>query len=389
MRELSYRIDEIKQSKIEDSLKVLEQRPDIISLGAGEPDFSTPPNIVKAAKEALDKGYTHYSPYGGRKELREAIAEKLKKENKIDVDPDEIMVSCGSKESILLFMSAIVNPGDEVIVPNPGYLGYAPIARFLGANVVSLKLSEEDNFEINVDELKKLVNKKTKIIVINSPSNPTGCLIKRKTLEEIADVAIENDLFIMSDEAYEKIIYDGEKHVSIGSLNGMKDYVITLQTFSKAYAMCGFRIGYGAANKKLVEQVKKLKLCTTICAPVPSQFAAIEALKGKESKKYVNKMVKEYDRRRKFLIKRLKEMPNIHCIKPKGAFYAFPNISGLSMNSEEASKFFLENAKVLTIPGIEFGNNGDNYLRISYATKYEKIVEAMNRMEKALNAFKL
>jgi len=203
-------------------------------------------------------------------------------------------------------------------------------------------------------------------------------------LEEIADVAVDKDLFVMSDEAYEKIIYDNEKHVSIASLNGMKDYVITFQTFSKAYAMCGFRVGYSVAKKELIDVAKKLKICTTISAPVPSQFAAIEALKGKESQKYVKEMVKEYDRRRRLIVRRLNELPGIRCLKPKGAFYTFPNIEGLKMGSEEAHKLFLERAKVFTVPGIEFGKNGDSHLRISYATNYKKIEEAMNRIEKFL-----
>ncbi len=384
MRSLSYRAEEIQQSKIEDSLKILEQNKGIISLGAGEPDFPTPPNIVKAAKEALDEGRTHYSPYGGSKELREAMVEKLDKENNIDADPDEVMVSCGSKESILLFLSAILNPGDEAIIQDPGYLGYPPIIKFLSGVSVRLTLREDENFDINPDELEKLVTDKTKIIILNSPSNPTGCIIRKKTLEEIADIAVDKDLFVMSDEAYERIIYDDEKHVSIASMNGMKDRTISLYTFSKAYAMCGFRVGCGVAERKLVDNTKKLKICTTISAPAPSQFAAVEALKGKDSKKHVDGMIKEYDRRRKMLLKRLNKMSGVSCVVPKGAFYAFTNISGLKMKSKEAQKMLLDKACVLTVPGMEFGNHGDNNLRMSYATSYEKIEVAMDRLEKIL-----
>ncbi|HLC58918.1 MAG TPA: pyridoxal phosphate-dependent aminotransferase [archaeon] len=384
MKKLSYRTDVIHSSKIEESLKIMETRKDIISLGAGEPDFPTPANIVRAAHKAMEDGYTHYSPYGGKKRLREAIAEKFKKENKMDISPDEVMVSSGSKEAILLSIAAVLNHGDQCIIPNPGYLGYLPIINFLGGEAVSVRLKEEDDFEVNPDELKKLITDKTKMIVLNSPANPTGGILRKRTLEEIADIAVEKDVLILSDEAYEKIIYDNEKHVSIGSFNGMKDYVITLHTFSKSYAMCGFRVGYAVAKKELIDNIKKMKICTTICAPVPSQMAAIEALNGKASQKAVEKMVKEYDRRRKMLIKRIAEIPNIHANHPRGAFYMFVNVTKLKMKSEEAQKMILDKAKVFTVPGIEFGEYGDDYIRMSYATNYGKITEAMDRIEKIL-----
>jgi len=381
MVEVSKRVKGIEESKIGESLKVLEQEPSIISLGAGEPDFSTPQRIIEATKKFLEKGYTHYAPLEGKVELREALADKLKKENKIDVSPEEVLVTCGSKEAILLTILSLIDPGEKVIIPDPGYLAFRPIVLVANGVPISLHLRQEDGFEINIDELKKLIDPKVKLLIINTPSNPTGAVFKKKTLEEIADVVVENELMVLSDEVYEKLVYEG-KHISIGSLNGMKDYVITTQSFSKSYAMCGFRIGYVTGPLKLVEEMKKLKICTTISAPTASQIAAIEALK---SEKDVEKMRKEYDRRRKLLIKRLSDFEKMEFVKPKGAFYFFPNISAYGMSSEEFSEFLLEKVKVLILPGNEFGKYGEGFIRISYATAYEKIEEAMDRMEKVLS----
>lgn len=376
---LAERIETIEESRIEESLRMTEQHPEIISLGVGEPDFPTPKNVIKVAKEFLDKGYTHYAPLQGKIELREEITRKLKKENKIYSSPDEIIVTCGSKEAILLAMLSTLDAGDEVIVPDPGYIAYRPIARMINAKPVSIQLREEDNFEFHSENLKKLITKKTKLIVVNTPSNPTGTVLKRKTLEEIVDVAIDKDLIILSDEAYEKLVYDNAKHISIASLNGVKEHVITIQTFSKSYAMCGFRVGYAVGDEKLIKEMKEFKICTTISAPTAFQMAAIEALRN--CKGYVEKMRKEYDRRRKMLIKRLNQLPNIHCTKPEGAFYAFPNIKESKMNSLSFSNLLLKEAKVIVVPGTEFGKYGEGYIRISYATSYEKIEEAMNRIE--------
>lgn len=382
MPNLAERIKIIGISRIEESLRILEQKPEIISLGAGEPDFPAPKNVVNAAKKFLEKGYTHYAPLQGKIELLEALEKKLKKENKIDASKKEIIVTCGSKEAILLSILTLVDPEDEVIVPDPGYIAYRPIVELVGGKAISLRLREEDNFEVHPEELKKLINKKTKLIIVNSPSNPTGTVFKKKTLEEIASLVIEKNLFVLADEAYEKLVYDNAKHVSIASLNGIKNYVITTQTFSKTYAMCGLRVGYAVAPENIIKEMKEFKICTTLAAPTAFQLAAVEALKG--SKKYVEKMRKEYNRRRKMLIKRLNQIPKIHCIEPEGAFYTFPNITELKMNSEQTTQFLLDKAKVITIPGTEFGKCGEGFIRLSYATAYEKIEEAMNRIENAI-----
>jgi len=381
MYNLSERTEVIGPSKIEQSLKILEQNPEIISLGAGEPDFPTPKNVITAAKKYLDRGFTHYSPFQGKLELREAIATKLKKENKMNVNANDIIVTCGSKEALLLAFMVSIDEGDEVLIPNPTYLSYAPIVKMLDGIEIPIQLRQEHDFELIVDDLKDLLTNRTKMLVINNPTNPTGAVYSKKTLEEIADFAIENKIMVLVDEAYEKFVYEG-KHVSLASLNGMEDYVITTQSFSKTFAMTGFRVGYAVAPENVIKVMKEFKLTTTLAAPTAFQMAAIDALK--KSSKYVAGMKSEYARRRKMLIKRLNEIPKISCSNPKGAFYAFPNISELKMNSEKTTDFLLNKAKVMTIPGSEFGNYGEGFIRLSYATQYKKIELALNRIEQVI-----
>jgi len=382
MHRLAKRTKVIEKSKIEESLRLTEQDPSIISLGAGEPDFLAPKNVVDAAYKFLKKGFTKYAPLQGKMELREAVAKKLRKENKIDANPEEVIITCGSKEAILLAMLTVTDKGQEVLVPDPGYVAYRPIAQMIDAVPRSVQLREEDNFEINPDELKKLINKNTRLIIVNTPSNPTGVVYKKKTLEEIADLAVEKNLMILSDEAYEKLVYDNAKHTSIASLNGMKDHVITTQSFSKTYAMCGFRIGYATASADVIKEMKEFKICTTLSAPTAFQFAAVEALKN--SAKYVEQMRREYDRRRKMIIRRLNDI-GLPCRKPQGAFYAFPNIKKFKMSSTKIVDNILSKGKVITIPGAEFGKYGEGFIRLSYAANYEKIEQAMDRIESVIS----
>jgi aminotransferase len=381
MYNLSRRTEVIGPSKIEQSLKILEQNPEIISLGAGEPDFPAPKNVINAAEKYLDRGFTHYAPLQGKIELREAIAKKLKKENKMDANADDVIVTCGSKEALLLAFLVSIDAGDEVIIPNPTYLAYSPMVQMLDGISVPIQLREENNFELIIDDAKDFLTNKTKMLVICNPTNPTGAVYSKKTLEEIADFAIENKIMVLVDEAYEKLVYEG-KHISLASLNGMEDHVITTQSFSKTFAMTGFRVGYAVAPENVIKEMEEFKMTTTLAAPTAFQMAATEALKN--SAKYVEKMRKEYNRRRKMLVRRLNEIPKISCAKPKGAFYAFPNISELKMSSEKTSDFLLKKAKVMTIPGNEFGNYGENFIRLSYATEYKKIEKAMDRIEKTI-----
>lgn len=374
----------IEKSRIEESLEILEKNPEIISLGAGEPDFPAPKNVVEYAKKVLEKS-SHYTTFEGKTEVREEIVKKLKKENKIDASPDEILLTTGSKEAIFLATLAFISVGDEAVVPDPGYLAYRPMVKVAGGIPISWRLKEEDKFEFHPEELKKIITEKTRLIYLNTPANPTGSVTKKKILEEIADVIVEKDLIAVSDEAYEKLVYDNQKHVSIAGLNGMNEYIVTTQTFSKSYAMCGYRIGYAVSSEKIIKEMREFKLVTTLSPPTLSQLVAIEALK--KSSKYIEKMRKEYDRRRKMLIKRVNQMPNISCVKPEGAFYAFPNITGLKMSSRKVSDLLLERAKVLVIPGNDFGKYGEGYIRLSFATAYEKIEKAMDRIEKTLRIF--
>jgi len=380
--EISERYFHLPSSNFAKILKTACEDKNVISLGPGEPDFTTPEYIREAAIMAIDKGYTHYSPPGGRADTKEAIAKKLRKDNKINVSPEEIVVTCGSQEALYLATLSLIDPGEKMIVPDPGFLAYIPMLETVTGVPVSIPLREENGFEFDPDELEKLIDRRTRVILINSPSNPTGGILKRKTLERLADIAIQHDLVIFSDEAYEKLTYDNKKHISIASLNGMKERVLTFQTFSKTYAMAGFRIGYVAGPQDLIDTMTRLHIYTTVSAPTVSQIAAIEALTGDQ--KYVDEMVKEYDRRRRLIIKRLDEMPKISCLKPEGAFYAFPNVSKLGMPSVQVSDFFLKKAKVLVVPGTEFGKYGEGYVRMSYATSYEKIEEAMDRIERVV-----
>ena len=380
---LAKRVGVVGTTRIEQSLKILESRKDIISLGAGEPDFPAPPNVIKAAEKFLEEGYTHYSPMQGRHELREALAEKLKKENKIDADPEEIIVCCGSKEAILLSSLVALDAGDEAIIPDPGYLAFRPIVEAVDAKAVSVNLHESDNFEVHPENLKKLITRKTRMLILNTPANPTGTVMSKKILEEIADIVIEKNLIALVDEAYEKLIYGKARHVSMAGLNGMFDHVITTQSFSKTYAMCGFRVGYAAANEKIIKEMKEFKLTTTLAAPTFAQLAAVDALQN--SRKYVAKMRKEYDRRRRLITKRINQIPNIYLKNiPQGAFYIFPNITETKMKSEKFVDFLLSKAKVAVIAGTEFGKHGEGFVRMSYATAYDKIEEAMDRIESSV-----
>jgi len=384
--EISERYVYLPSSEFAEIMRLAAEGKNIISLGPGEPDFTTPKHIIDFAKKKLDEGYTHYSPPIGRFELREAIAKKLKKENKVNVKLDEIIVTCGSQEALFLATMALLDPGEKMLVPDPGFLAYIPMVETVTGVPISVPLLEKDGFEYNPDTIEKLVDKRTRILLINTPSNPTGRIFKRKTLEELADIAVDNDLIIFSDEAYEKFVYDRNKHISIGGFNGMKDHVVTFQSFSKSYAMPGWRVGYAAGPKDIIESMERMHIYAGLCSPTVSQLAAVEALKGDQ--KCVKKMRDEYNRRRKLIVRRMKEIPKISCLEPEGAFYAFPNIKEMKMKSTEVVNFFLKKAKVLTVPGTEFGKHGEGYIRMSYATSYEKIKEALNRIEDVIRKLK-
>ncbi len=382
--EVSERFSELPKSEFDKILEIAEENKNIISLGPGEPDFKPDKRILDFTRKLLSKNYTHYSPSAGAEEVREAIAKKLKRENKIECGPENVIVTAGSTEAILLALMSAIDPEEGVLVPDPGFLDYAPIVETLTGDVENYPLTQENNLQPTHENLEKTVKENSRVLLINTPGNPTGKVFSKKVLEEIADVAVEHDLLIFSDEAYEKFVYDGTKHISIGSLNGLENRVVTLHTFSKTYAMTGFRIGYACGPKKLISAMDRLHLYTSVSAATPFQFAAKYALESKQT--YVKKMINEFGRRRKLLLKRMEEINGFSFVKPEGAFYTFPNISSFGMSSVKFSHMLLQKAKVLVVPGTEFGKNGEGFIRLSYATDYKKIETAMDRIEKVLKA---
>jgi aminotransferase len=385
MKEVSERERDLPTALIGKLLKIASERKDIISLSVGEPDFDAPKPIFKAV-EKVARNYkknrlSHYTAPAGITELRVALAQKLKKDNKIKVSPDNILVTAGSQEALFAGFLSTLDPTEEVIVQNPGYLGYIPSIELCSGVPHHVEVTQENNFEIDPDTIARAANKKSRVILLNTPSNPTGTVIRKKILEEVCDIAVEKDLYIFADEAYEKLVYGDNKHVSIGSLNGMNKYVATFQTFSKSYAMCGFRLGYVAGPKELISAMQNAIHYVTLCPPHISQLVALEALKIHP--KYVDTMVNEYDRRRRFIVKRLNEM-DLKTQMPGGAFYAFAQTKGYAKNSLKFTEDLLKKAKVATVPGTEFGSFGEGYTRFSYATKMKNIKIAMQRLEKFL-----
>ena len=376
-------LEKIPVSGIRRLFELASKMPEVINLGIGEPDFDTPEHIKKAAVEALEEGYTHYTSNAGLPELREAIAKKLKKDNGIEASVEEIIVTVGGEQALANAIFTLIKPGDEVLIPSPAFVSYRPLIQMAGGAPVEVPVREENDFCPVVEDLKKYVTGRTKAIIINTPCNPTGAVYPRKVLEEVADFAVEHDLTVISDEAYEKIVFEGN-HVSIASLNGMKDRVVSVFTFSKTYAMTGWRLGYAVARKDIIDRMVKLNMYLVACPVAFAQKAALAALEGPQD--CVERMVSEYRRRIDLVFRRLSEMPDVSVIKPKGTFYIFPNISRYG-KSEEVAEQLLYSAKVAVVPGSAFGKYGEGYLRISCATSYEKLAEAMDRIEEWMKSY--
>ncbi|MEM4700056.1 MAG: pyridoxal phosphate-dependent aminotransferase [Candidatus Nezhaarchaeales archaeon] len=380
---LSERTRLIRPSGIRRLFDLAQRTPGLISLGIGEPDLDTPSHVKDAAKRALDEGYTHYTPNAGFYDLREAIAEKLRSENSIEVSPDEVIVTGGGGTGALMLAAlCLIDPGDEVIIPDPGFVVYEAVVLMAGGRPVYVPVLEENEYRMLPEEVEARVTPRTKAIIVNTPSNPTGGVMEGSDLEGIAEVAIKHNLYVISDEVYEKFVYDGHRHVSLASLPGMRERTVTVNSFSKTYAMTGWRIGYAAAPKDIVDEMVKLQQFTMVHAPAASQRAALAALRGPQD--FVRDMVKEYDRRRRFIVDRLNSIPGLSCLRPRGAFYLFLNIKKLGMSSEEAALRLLERAGVVTVPGSAFGPHGEGYLRISYARPIEQLSEACDRIERAV-----
>lgn len=359
--------------------KALEkQGRNIIHLEIGEPDFDTPNNIKEAAVKALKAGYTHYVPAAGIPELRTAIAEYLSKSRGINVDPDEVVVTPGAKPIIFYTMLACVEPGDEVMYPNPGFPIYESMVNFLGAKPVPMPLKEENDFAIDNDDTADKITKKTKLIILNSPENPTGGVLTKDNLEVIADrIKGRDDVLVLTDEVYSQIIYEG-KHQSIASLPGMKDKTILLDGFSKTYAMTGWRLGYAAMRKDLAQRVAQLMINSNSCTCAFTQMAGAEALRGPQDE--ARKFVDEFKRRREVIVSGLNKINGITCKKPRGAFYVFPNVKSFGIQSKKLADQILQDAGVAVLSGTAFGSYGEGYLRLSFANSVENINKAMERI---------
>ena len=366
---------------------------DVISFGAGEPDFDTPERIKEAAVQAMRRGQTKYTEVAGILELRAAVCQKLKRDNGLDYQPDEVLVSCGAKHTLFNLAVAMLNPGDEVLVPSPYWVSYPEQVRLVGALPVAVETKETTGFDLDPERLRAAVTPRTKVIVVNSPNNPTGAVFSAAALRAVADLAVERDLFVASDECYEALSFE-RRHVSIAALAPeVKARTLVVNTCSKAYAMTGWRIGYAAGPRELIRAMTDVQSQVTSNPSSVAQWAAVEALVGPQDE--VAKMAGEFDRRRRLIVQGLDALPGVSCVMPKGAFYAFANISGLFgrqwkaadgtrtlKGSVDATAFFLEEAKVAVVPGVDFGS--DDHVRLSYATSEALITEGLARMAAAL-----
>jgi len=376
---VSKRVQSIEPSPIRKIIDLAEARPDIIGLHAGEPDFPTPRHIVEAGSRALDDGYTHYTHGAGILQLREAISRKLLEENGIEANPKtEITVTVGGFAAIFASIQATINPGDEVIVPQPSWPSYAGFVRLADGVPVPVSLQGPD-FEPSRADVKEHITNRTRMILVNSPNNPTGAVYSQSCLLELAKLAREHGLLILADDVYEKIIFDGNKHFSVASRSDFKDSTITVNSFSKTYAMTGWRIGYVVANEAITNGIRKMHGYMASCAPASAQKAALEALSGPQD--CVSEMIEEYRRRRDLIVNGLNGIDGFQCVPPKGTFYAFPSVSRLGLPSTRIAEELLEQAKLAGIPGSAFGEAGEGYLRLSFATSQRNIQEAIARIK--------
>lgn len=376
---LSKVVEEIKPSGIRKFFDIVSEMKDAISLGVGEPDFDTPWHIRDEGIFALEKGKTFYTSNAGLKDLRFEISNYLMRSQKVHYNPmSEILVTVGGSEAIDIGLRAVINAGDEVIIPQPSYVSYEPCALLAGAKPVIIDLKAENEFRLTPQELRNAITDKTKVLILPYPNNPTGAIMEQSDLEAIAKIIIEKDILVMSDEIYAELTYKG-KHVSITSIDGMKERTILINGFSKAYAMTGWRLGYACGPSEIIKQMTKIHQFAIMCAPTTSQYGAIEALKNGDDD--IAKMRQAYNQRRRFLLSRFKEM-GLECFEPYGAFYVFPCIKEFGMTSEEFATKFLHEEKVAVVPGTAFGVSGEGFLRISYAYSMENLKIAIDRLEK-------
>lgn len=368
---------QLKPSGIRKFFSIAAEMEDVISLGVGEPDFKTPWVIRQAGINSLDKGRTWYTANAGLSALQEEITRYLERRFQLSYKTNQVLVTVGGSEAIDICIRAFVNTGDEVLLPEPCFVAYAPIVQLCGGVVVPIVTKEEDDFRLTPEALKAAITDKTKVLVFPFPNNPTGGVMRREHLEEIAEILRETKIMVLSDEIYAELTY-GEKHVSIANIDGMMERTLLVSGFSKAYAMTGWRLGYLAGPAQVIEVVNKIHQYAIMCAPTTSQYAAIEALKSCDGE--IEKMAEQYDARRRFLVDRLNKM-GLHCFLPGGAFYTFPSIKSTGMTSQEFCEKLLASKKVAAVPGDAFGESGEGFVRISYSYSLDHIREAMNRIE--------
>jgi len=372
-------------SGIRKMFELAKKYPDAINLTIGEPGFTTPDHIIEAGIKAFREGKTKYTPNAGIKELRDALAYKLWKENGIKCDPDKnLIVTGGATQALMLAMVTLVDPGDEVIIQGPNWPDYRGQIDMVNAKAVYVKVDEKNGFKMTADKIEPYITDRTKLIIINSPSNPTGGVLDEDDLREIAKLVKKYKVFVISDEPYEKLVYDGFYQKSLAALDDLSEYILTINSLSKTFAMTGFRVGYICANRNIIQNLVKLHENMIASIPEPMQMAAIEAIYHGEND--VKEMVEYYDRNRHLIVDGLNSIKGFSCYCPKGAFYVFPNITEFGMTSAEAAEYILEKTHVVTSPGSAFGPDGEGYIRICYASRYEDIAEALERMRKAFGS---
>ena len=380
---LSDKIVTIKPSGIRKFFDIASAMKDAISLGVGEPDFDTPWRIREEGIYTLEKGKTYYTSNSGLMDLRIEINKYFKRKFNLSYDAaNEIMITVGGSEAIDVAFRAMLNPGEEVIIPEPCYVSYVPCVTLADGVPVTIELKEENEFKLTPEELLAAITPKTKILVLAFPNNPTGAIMTREDLEKIAKICIEKDIFVVSDEIYAELTYGDAKHCSIASIEGMRERTIVINGFSKSHAMTGWRLGYACGPELILKQMLKIHQFAIMCAPTNSQYAAVEALRNCDDE--VEKMRTEYDQRRRFLLSRLRGM-GLKCFEPYGAFYIFPNIAEFGMTSEEFATRFLNEEKVAVVPGTAFGDCGEGFLRISYASSFANLKTSMERLERFIN----
>ena len=377
---LSDVITAIEPSGIRKFFDIVSEMKDAISLGVGEPDFDTPWHIREEGIYSLEKGKTFYTSNAGLRELRVEITNYLKRRCNLTYDPDkELLVTVGGSEAIDIALRAMLNPGDEVLIPQPSFVSYLPCTILAGGKPVVIELEEKDQFRLTPKKLREKITDKTKILIMPFPNNPTGAVMRREDLEAVAQIILEHDLFVLSDEIYCELTFGSERHVSIASLPGMQERTVLINGFSKSYAMTGWRLGYAAAPHVIQEQMLKIHQFAIMCAPTTSQYAAVSAVRDGDGD--VEMMRESYDQRRRFVLHAFEEM-GLRCFEPNGAFYAFPSIKRFGMTSDEFATRFLQEEKVAVVPGTAFGACGEGFLRVSYAYSLKSLKEALGRMER-------